>query len=449
VPGRAPSSVPRPRIVVSVHAPSAARALAGALERAGFDAVVVHDNDAAGRALNAAVSDGLVCDARAPHLDGLVLTDLALRASPWACVLVRTTSGGRAVALEALRRGAYEFLPATDDPAPVLAALRQGLDRQRMARRIAEMEDQLDRRAGIESLVGHSRAIQRVRETVRRAAAVRAPVCLEGEPGPGKSMVARAIHLAGPRRERPFVRVRCGSLPPALLEVELFGSGDLPGALERADRGSLSLEGLEHLPHAVQVRLLWFFMNGHLERAGDATERRADVRVFASTATPLEELARAERLHPELVARLDVLRLVLPPLRERLEDLPELVAQFVRDANREHRRRVPGVTPGVLDRFAHHAWPGNVRELRDIVHTLVAGARGRRPVDVESLPEALRVPPAPNAALQVTVGMTLESVERRLIEATLAHTDGDKPRAAAMLGIGLRTLYRRLEAWGL
>ena len=449
MPGRASQAVPRPRIVVAVHATAVARALAGALERAGFDAVVVHDNDAAGRALNAAASDGLVCDARAPHLDGLVLTDLALRASPWTCVLVRTTSGGRAVALEALRRGAYEFLPATDDPAPLLAALRQGLDRQRMARRIAEMEDQLDRRAGIESLVGHSRAVQRVRETVRRAAAVRAPVCLEGEPGTGKSMVARAIHLAGPRRERPFVRVRCGALPAALLEVELFGSGDLPGAIERADRGSLSLEGLEHVPHAVQVRLLWFFMNGHLERAGDTSERRADVRVFVSTATPLEELARAERLHPELVARLDVLRLVLPPLRERLEDLPELVTRFVRDANREHRRRVPGVTPGVLDRFAHHPWPGNVRELRDTVHTLVAGARGRRPLDVESLPEALRVPSAPSAALQIGVGMTLESVERRLIEATLAHTGGDKPRAAAMLGIGLRTLYRRLEAWGL
>ena len=435
--------------MVAVHEPALARNLAAALERAGFDPVVVHDNEAAGRAIQAGPCEGLVGDARATRLDGLVLTDLALRASPWVCVVIRTTPAARPVALEAVRRGAYEFLNATEDPAPVLAALRQGLDRQRMARRIAEMEDQLDRRAGLESLIGSSRAIQRVRETVRRAAAVRTPVCLEGEPGTGKSMVARAIHLAGPRRERPFVRVHCAALPPALLEVELFGSGDLPGALERADRGSLNLEGLEHLPHALQVRLLWFFVNGHLERAGDTSERRADVRVFASTETPLDELARTERLHPDLFARLDLLRLVLPPLRERLEDLPSLVAQFVRDANREHRRRVSGVTPGVLDRFAHQRWPGNVRELRDTVSSLVARARGRAPIEVEALPEAMRAEAVPGAGLQVSVGMTLDSVERRLIEATLAHTDGDKPRAAAMLGIGLRTLYRRLADWGL
>jgi arginine utilization regulatory protein len=146
------------------------------------------------------------------------------------------------------------------------------------------------------------------------------------------------------------------------------------------------------------VRLLWFFVNGHLERAGDTSERRADVRVFASTETPLDELARTERLHPDLFARLDLLRLVLPPLRERLEDLPSLVAQFVRDANREHRRRVSGVTPGVLDRFAHQRWPGNVRELRDTVSSLVARARGRAPIEVEALPEAMRAEAVPGRA---------------------------------------------------
>lgn len=438
----------RPRVVVALHDRSGARVLADALSRAGFEAAVVRDTDAAVHAIASGVA-GVVCETRASGLDGLVVTDEALRASRWTCVVLVTAPAARAVALEAVRRGAHEFVLEPADPAVVVAALRQGIDRQRLVRRVAEMEDQLDQRSGIQSLAGTSREIQRVRETVRRAADVRTAVLLEGEAGTGKSMVARAIHHAGPRREKPFERVRCGALPEGLLELELFGARGTAGAIERADGGVLFLDGIEHLTHALQARLLWFLDSGRFERADDGTERRADVRVIASSELVLEALAREHRLHRELRARLELLRIALPPLRSRLEDLPDLVAEFVRAANREHRRRVRGVTPGVLDRFAHHAWPGNVRELRQVVNQLVATARGRAPIDVDQLPEAFRSLAPPAARLHVSVGMTLEAVERRLIEATLAHTGGDKPRAAAMLGIGLRTLYRRLEAWGL
>ncbi|MFM7231457.1 MAG: sigma-54-dependent transcriptional regulator [bacterium] len=447
MPGRAAEPGPRPRVLVALREGATARALVPALERAGFEPLTVRDHDGAERAFGEGPVEAVVAETRAPRLDGLVLTDLALRASPWACVVLLSTPATRAVALEAVRRGAYEYLPASVEPAAIVAALRQGIDRQHLARRVAEMEHQLDRNAGVEALVGRSRAIQRVRETVRRAAAVRATVCLEGEPGTGKSLIARAIHLAGPRRERPFVRVRCAALPPALLELELFGTQGSPGALERADRGTLHLEGVEHLSSGAQLRLVAFLAEGRFAREGESTARRADVRTVVSTEVSLETLARERRLHPELRVHFDVLRVLVPALRDRLDDLPALVEVFVRDANREHRRRVPGVTAGVLDRFARHAWPGNVRELRETVRALVATRRGRGPVDVADLPAALRGDDSADTALVMRVGMTLDSVERRLVEATLAHTGGDKPRAAAMLGIGLRTLYRRLDDW--
>lgn len=446
MPSRASTPERQPRVVVARRAAADGRALGEALARAGFAVRVVQDTDAAVNAVGGGV-EGVVCDARAPRLDGLVINAEALRASRWTCVVLITDGSSHVVALEAVRRGAYECFAEPVDTTAVVAALGQGIDRQRLARRVSEVEDQLDRRAGIQSLAGTSRAIQRVRETVRRAADVRTTVLIEGEAGTGKSMVARAIHHAGPRREKPFERVRCSALPEGLLELELFGSRGVPGAIERAEGGVLFLDGIEHVSHALQARLLWFLDNGRFERADESRERRADVRVIASSEQALETLARERRLHRELVSRLEVLRLTLPTLRDRLEDLPELVAEFVRAANREHRKRVPGVTPGVLDRLAHHVWPGNVRELRQVVHALVATARGRTAIDVDRLPEPLRRLEPQDAKLRVSVGMTLAAVERRLIEATLEHTGGDKPRAAAMLGIGLRTLYRRLDEW--
>jgi len=307
-----------------------------------------------------------------------------------------------------------------------------------------------DDRRGFERLVGHSRAIARVIEQARHVATTRATVLIEGEPGTGKGLVARAIHEDGPRQDAPFVRVRLGSLAAEGVEGELFGSeGEADpaprGRFESAGGGTLYLDEIGEAPPAVQVKLLRAIQERVFERAGGTEVLKSDVRLIAGTQRDLSADVAAGRFREELYFRLGGVRVRMPPLRERPEDIPLLVESFLRDFNREHARRVTGITRGALDRLAAYAWPGNVRELENVIEGMVVLARGRRALDLSDMPEPLRATAMAAPRLELTVGMTVEEAERQLIAATLRYTGHDKQRAAAMLGIGLRTLYRKIK----
>jgi DNA-binding NtrC family response regulator len=297
---------------------------------------------------------------------------------------------------------------------------------------------------------GGSRAMTRVREQIAQVAPTRAPVLIEGEDGTGKGVVARALHLGSPRAAGPFVRFDCASLPEELFETELCGSedGDVihRGRAELAEGGTLVLDGAEHLPAHAQLLLLRLLQDRSFERVGGKRALRADVRAIATVGEDLDAEVRAGRFREDLLRQLAVVRIALPALRERREDIPVLVEQLLRDLAHEHGRRPRRVTRGLMDRIVAHDWPGNVDQLKHELEGLLLTAKGRGPLDVTALPAALRGAADPDR-LDVRVGMTLEESERALIESTLRHTAGDKVRAADLLGIGLRTLYRKLDRY--
>jgi two-component system response regulator HydG len=312
-------------------------------------------------------------------------------------------------------------------------------------------------RPALERLRGSSRAIARVRDQIRHLAATRATVLVEGEPGTGTSLAARAIHETSARRERPFVTVSASALPEAWLESELFGDERAPredgvsrvGKIEQAAGGTLFLDDVDAVAPAIQLKLLRFLQDRSFERLGGSGSQVADVRMVTATHRDLADEVRAGHFREDLYYRLSAARIALPPLRERSEDLPRLTDMLLRELNKEHGSRVTGVTRGVLERFAAYPWPGNVRELRSTLEGMVAFVERRRALALSDLPLALRGVGGTVDRLETSVGMTVEEVERQLIAATLRYTRFDKPRAAAMLGIGLRTLYRKIQRYRL
>lgn len=273
--------------------------------------------------------------------------------------------------------------------------------------------------------------MRRVLEQVAQVAGTRAPLLIEGEYGSGRHRVALAIHRAGPRANGPFVRVHLTALPAEGAEEALFGDG---GSLHAsAAGGTLYLEDVDTLPPAAQARLLL------------ALHDRRGVRVIASTTADLAAEVARGAFRADLRDRLAVVRVRVPALRERRDDLEPLALQIL--AERRERGGARALTPGALERLAAHDWPGNVRELRDVLASMAAHRKGRGPLTVSDLPEHWRG--AAPSGLAITVGMTVSEAERRLIAATLEHTGADKRRAAAMLGIGLRTLYRKIREYRL
>ncbi len=432
-------------------------ALLAFLRRHAIDAVWVRDGESAFNALNRQHLHALVFALQAPRIDGLAVLRRARERHPGICAVAIGEAAARELADEAVRLGAADVQIRPVHPDRLLAVIERGLEQQRLVAKLAEMETRFDRRFGLERLDARSREMRRVVEQVRQVAATRAPVLIEGEAGTGKARLAEIIHQNSPRRGERFVRLSCSALPESAIEHELFGAERAAtgedeiwtGRIELATGGTLFLEDVERLPAPVQLRLLRLLQDRVFERIGGVETRPADVRLVAASTLDLEREVAAGRFREDLCARISLVRIRVPALRARREDVPALVATAIREFNREHGRRVTGVTPGVLERLVEFAWPGNVTELRDAIESMVVFAEGRRPIDLSDLPLALRGTRPLEEGAPLAAGMTVEEAERALISATLRHTGFDKGRAAAMLGIGLRTLYRKIGRYGL
>jgi len=444
---------PKPIVLVVDRECEATGALISYLRAQELEVVWARDGEAAFNALDQQRVDCLVTELEATRIEGGSVLRRALERNPEVCAVVIAEGAAIDGAVEAMRQGAYDFQVKPLNFEKLLQVLRRGLSHQALAARVVEIEEQLDDRLALDRLTGRSRSIQRIMDQVRSIAATRATVLIEGESGTGKGLVAQAIHRNGPRRGQPFVWVDLSALASGVVESELFGHERGAAVLSRgrfeiADGGTLFLDEIGDTPLAVQVKLLRFIQDRAFERVGGTETLKSDVRLVAATQRDLAADVKAGRFREDLYYRLSVVRIAVPPLRERREDLPLLIEAFVREFNREHGRKVSGITRGVLDRFMRYPWPGNVRELENAIEGMVAFAEGKRALDLSDLPPALREE-SEGAPLEVRVGMTVSEGERLLVAATLEHTGGDKTRAAAMLGIGLRTLYRKIHEYGL
>ena len=428
-----------------------------------YDVYVAADIAGAIDVLEREQIDILLTDLRLGNEDGMTLIDRALKMPhPPICIMM-TAYGSVDIAVEAMKRGAYDFVtkPLNLDKVEMLIA--RALGARKLEQENRTLRQQVDERYGLENIIGESAALREVLDTIRQVAPSSANVLIEGESGTGKELAAHAIHNLSRRNKAKFVAVHCAALSPQLLESELFGheKGAFTGAHERrigrfeqANGGTIFLDEVAEIDASTQVKLLRVMSEERaFERVGGNQTLRADVRLIAATNKNLETLVRQGRFRDDLFFRLNVVRITMPPLRERKEDIPLLVRGFLRHFCKANEKRLLDLTPDAMDALLTYNWPGNVRELRTAIEHGVVMATGPK-ITVRDLPTALRqaasavLPRGISAAKafgEKSSPLDIRETEKKLIMQALAATNGNVTGAAKKLGISRRTLHRKIN----
>jgi DNA-binding NtrC family response regulator len=399
--------------------------------------------------------DLALIDLRMPDLDGLQVLKRLASIQPGVPVLILTAFATIETAIEAIRAGAYDYLSKPFRMEEIRVVVQRTLEARRLARENRQYRQELRERFGVENLVGHSPQMVEIYKLVARVANLDATVLIQGETGTGKELVARAIHYASPRADRPFVVVDCAALPETLFESELFGHerGAFTGAVaarrglfETADGGTCFLDEIGELSPALQAKLLRVLQERVVRRVGGNESTPVNLRIIAATNRDLKKLVEEGAFREDLFFRLSVVTMVVPPLRERPQDIPLLAQHFLQKYARAYGKPVAGFAPAALNRLGEYHWPGNVRELEHAVERAVALCSSGILL-LEDLPSQLRAGVIPGPRLPLP-GMTLEDVKRWYVNRVLEEVGGNKLRAAELLGIDRRTLYRILDRQG-
>jgi two-component system, NtrC family, response regulator AtoC len=422
-----------------------------------YDVYLAEDAKAAMELLEKEHFDVLLTDFRLPSEDGMKLIARAKSLSrPPICILM-TAYGSEELAVDAMKRGADDYIPKARLQIEELdMRIARALRQQNLETENVSLRQQLDSRFRMENIIGESAAMREVFEMVQQVAPTRATVLVLGESGTGKELIAKVIHQLSPRARQPLVTVHCAALASSLLESELFGheKGAFTGAHERrigrfeqAQGGTLFLDEIGEIDATLQVKLLRFLGERTFERVGSNRTLTADLRLIAATNKNLEELVKAGTFREDLYFRLKVVEVLLPPLRERTEDIPLLAQAFLKEFAEENSKNVTGFTGEAMELLQRYAWPGNVRELRTAVEHAVVLCRGDK-ITLRDLPASIRnyKPPAPAAEAVIARGdLTLKEAEKELVQRALKDTSGNRTLAAKRLGMSRRTLHRKLH----
>ncbi len=437
-----------------------AEAMQEGLGRLGHHCAVVHDGNTAVARTRAQHFDIVVTDlVLGSEIDGMGVLEHLVKNSPATKVILITAHSTVQTCRTALQKGAFDYIEKPLDLDELRAVVSRAAEHTAQRRTISELRQRLDEKYGFENIIGHSEGMLNILETVRRIAPSDLPVLLLGESGTGKELLANTIHGNSHRSERRFVAINCAGLSETLLEDELFGhvkgaytgaTSDRPGRFEHADEGTLFLDEIGDMPPPMQAKLLRVLENGEVIRVGSNEPICVNVRIISATNSNIEERVKDNQFRKDLYFRIKGATINIPPLRARREDIPLLIDNFIKQANETHQRKIKGITVEAKRVLMSHPWPGNVRQLRNVIENMVVLGSGEKltaddlPPDLQGAPEVI----APEQMEQLA-GISLQEAERQLIRNTLKMVGGNREQAAKILGIGERTLYRKIKEYEL
>ena len=428
-----------------------------------YDVSVAGNAEEAFNLMEAQEHDVIVTDLRMPGKSGLKVIDKALGLPGKPVVIMMTAYGNIETAVEAMKRGAFDFLTKPVNLEKLEILIQRALKTKTLEVEVKQLHERLDERFSFEGIVGNSPKLRDVIERVKLVAPSRATILIEGETGTGKELIAQAIHQASPRARAPFIAVHCAALPPTLLESELFGHerGAFTGATERrigrfeaADTGTLFLDEIGEISTATQVKLLRFLETKTVERIGSMKPIALDVRLVAASNKNLDQMVKDGGFREDLFFRLNVVRIVMPPLRERPDDIPLLLDHYLRLFSEENNVPPLTIEPGAMRHLQAYVWSGNIRELRNFVENAVVLRRGGRITEYDLEPKfrgeaapAGSKPPLTGSVAPMSNPLSVEENEKRLLREALLKARGNRTKAAKFMGLSRRTLHRKLAQW--
>ena len=437
--------------------PDVGESIISSLSRRRYEVEWVDDDEKAYNCLDARPFDVLVTELNIERVDGMRLMGIAKDRNPDICVVMIAEDPDIELATEAMRQGAYDFQTKPLNIGKLEAVIERGLGYQQLIYEQLQLRRRLDETYGLTTLIGRSKKFATAYDKIRQAAPTEMPIILVGEPGTGKDTVAQIIHHNSPRKNGHFVKLTCSPDSLPLIERELLGhtAGAFPGSrearpgrVELADQGSLYLDEAAAFPQVLFDQLLTTLETGKTQRLGESRAIPAAIRLIISVTPDLDATDKTRDFLAELQRRFNALVIELPPLRDRPEDIAPLTEQFLSLSAKELRKEPPGITRYALQLLMAYRWPGNVRELRSTVHTMVLTSKPGQPLDILDMPLGLRREATPESSeIRIPQGISMHQVERIVIEETLKACKFQKEEAAKTLGIGLRTLYRKLKEY--
>jgi len=435
-----------------------ASATAEALQKVGYKCRIATSGKEGLKIIEAGEIDIVITDLIMHDIDGLQILKTTKERLPEAEVILITGYGTVETAVDAMQKGAATYLLKPININHLRAEVNKLVEKQGLVRNNKELHKQLDEKYGLSGIIGNSPKMQKVLNIVNQISGTTATILITGESGTGKELISKIIHNNSLRKNNPLVVLNAAAIPESLLESELFGheKGAFTGAMyqrkgkfEYANHSTLFLDEIGDMPLSTQVKLLRVIEDGVVTRVGSNESIEVDVRLLAATNQDLEKLIKEGKFREDLYFRLNVVSVKLPPLRERLEDIPLLIDAFLREFSQTHNKKVSIISPDARKILYKYPWPGNVRELKNCIESMVVVSM-KDAIDTEDIPDhILQRSSETSTAPSLVAGITIEEAERELIKSTLVTVGGNREEAAKMLGIGERTLYRKLDRYGL